>query len=67
MNSGRATFMIVMFWSPATHNGMITGDTFFTRNTEPLLFDFNHSKYMTYAFIGIYGRTRSIEYQYTSK
>jgi hypothetical protein len=48
------THMIVMSWSSATHNGVITCDAFFATNTETVLFVFNHSEYSSYSFIGVY-------------
>jgi hypothetical protein len=46
--------MIVMSWPSATHNGMVACDTFFTKNTEPILLDFNYSDYTANSFIGVH-------------
>ena len=48
-----AIFMIIMSWPSATHYNMIMCYTFSTRDTKSILFNFYHSEYTIYFFIGI--------------
>jgi hypothetical protein len=45
--------MIVVSWSPTTHNDMDMSDTLSTRETTSILFDFGYFEYAIYFFIGI--------------
>ena len=58
-----------MSWSSATHNSMIACNTFFTKNTESILLEFNHSEYVANSFIGSYNQWKHqiIEYQNACK
>jgi hypothetical protein len=46
--------MIIMSWSPATHDNVIVCDTRLTTKTESVLLDFNHFEYSGYSFIWVY-------------
>gem|GEM_PF-1425857 len=57
----RTIFMVVVSWSSATHDSIITSYPSSTRDTKPNLFNFYHSEYAIIFSIGlmISGRTRS--------
>jgi hypothetical protein len=48
---------------------MIACNTFFTKNTESILLEFNHSEYVANSFIGSYNQWKHqiIEYQNACK
>jgi hypothetical protein len=58
----RTIFMVVMPWSSAAHDSMITCNEPSTRDTNSILFDFYHSEYTFIFSLGlmINGRIRSL-------